>query len=148
MESIRLSFEVGCTPGRAFELWTTRLSTWWPTDHSVSGDSDLEVTLEGFLGGRIYERTSSGQVYEWGRVTEWDPPRLLAYTWHLGADPDTATEVLIRFGPGMDGGTRIDIDHGGWTRLGVGGTRHREDNLRGWDGVLPLFIKAADEGGR
>jgi uncharacterized protein YndB with AHSA1/START domain len=147
-EPIRLSFEVSCPPERAFELWTARISTWWPTGHSVSRARDLEVVVEGRRGGRIFERTPSGEVHEWGTVTVWDPPSLLAYTWHLGADPTDPTDVAIHFTPAGGGGTRVEIDHGGWERLGVDGPRRRDSNLLGWEGVLPQYIAAADKGGR
>jgi Activator of Hsp90 ATPase homolog 1-like protein len=146
-EPIRFSFEVACGPQRAFELWTTRISTWWPKDHSVSQDADLEVVLEGHLGGRIYERTSSGMVHEWGKVTGWNPPRMLGYTWHLGADPGVLTDVVIRFDPAPDGGTRVEIDHGGWDRFEIDGSRRRDANRNGWDGIVPRFVGAAEKGG-
>ena len=36
-------------------------------------------------GGQIYE-TSAGVKHAWGEVTVWEPPRRLAYLWHLGRD--------------------------------------------------------------
>lgn len=66
LEPIRLSFEVACAVDQAFRLWTERIGTWWPADHSVSGESGLQVVLDLRLGGRLYERTSSGATHEWG----------------------------------------------------------------------------------
>ena len=60
---------------------------------------DLQVVLEGAVGGRIFERTADGTEHDWGEVTAWEPPTRLAYRWHLGADPGDATEVEIRFVP-------------------------------------------------
>jgi uncharacterized protein YndB with AHSA1/START domain len=154
-DPLRFSFEVACSPERAFELWTTRISLWWPTDHSVSRVAGLEVVLEGRVGGRIYERAPSGEVFEWGTVTGWDEPAMLAYTWHLGGDPDNPTDVVIRFLPASpaspttsdsSGRTRVEIDHRGWEMLGEVGLQRRENNQRGWDGVLPHFISAAERG--
>jgi uncharacterized protein YndB with AHSA1/START domain len=144
-EPLCLSFELACSPERAFELWTKRISTWWPRDHSVSGIKDLEVVIEGRVGGRIYERTPSGEVLEWGTVTGWDQPSLLAYTWHLGGDPDNPTDVEIHFVPALAGGTRVEIDHRGWETLGASGAERRERNQIGWNEVLPHFIAAVEK---
>ena len=91
-----------------------RSGRWWPRDHTVSGDPE-EVVLESGAGGRIYERTAAGERHEWGEVTVWEPPRRLAYLWHIGRARDTATEVEITFvGEGDDEArTRIEIEHSG-----------------------------------
>jgi len=94
---LAISFDVACPPARAFDVWTTRIATWWPTDHSVTQDPDLTVVLEEGVGGRIYERTVGGDEYDWGVVTVWEPPGKLAYQWHLGRDAADATDVEIRF---------------------------------------------------
>ena len=145
-DSLHFSFEVGCAPARAFELWTTRLSTWWPVDHSVSGAAPLEVVLEGRVGGRIFERTRAGEVHQWGTVTSWEPPAALSYTWHLGAEPEQATDVEVRFLPAGAARTRVEIDHHGWERLGTAGPARREGNQRGWESVLPHFVGAIERG--
>ena len=99
IEPIRLSFEVRASPAHAFEVWTGRISQWWPADHTVSGSPGLTVVLEPRAGGRIFERESGGTEHEWGEVTVWDPPSRLVYLWHLRRDRADATEVEIRFAP-------------------------------------------------
>ncbi len=85
---LRLSFDVDCPPQHAFTVWTSKIGTWWPRDHTVSGDPE-EVVLESGAGGRIYERTAAGERHEWGEVTVWEPPRRLAYLWHIGRARDS-----------------------------------------------------------
>jgi uncharacterized protein YndB with AHSA1/START domain len=143
-EPLSFSFEIGCPQAKAFELWTSRTSTWWPTDHSVSGEADLDVVFEGRVGGRVYERTRSGTEHEWGTVTRWDPPTRVAYTWHLRADRADATDVEVRFVADGEDRTRVEIDHRGWERLGAAADAGREGNRRGWEGVLPHFIGAIE----
>ena len=87
IEPIRLSFEVACPPEKAFRTWTERIATWWPADHTVTGEGDLLVVLEPRVGGRLFERTRGGDEHDWGRVTVWEPPRRLGYTWHLARRP-------------------------------------------------------------
>ena len=137
---LELAFEVACVPDRAFAVWTGRFSTWWPADHTVTGDP-ASVVLEPRLGGRIYERARDGTVHEWGEVTAWEPPRRLAYLWHLRTDPDSATDVEIRFVPDA-AGTRVEIEHAGWERLGDAADAWRQRNLGGWTTLVPHFVAA------
>lgn len=95
-DPLRITFEVDCPPQHAFRVWTSKIGSWWPRDHTVSGDP-AEVVLERGAGGRIYERTASGERHEWGEVTVWEPARRLSYLWHLGRDRSSATEVDIHF---------------------------------------------------
>ena len=145
IEPIRIAFDVDCSPSHAFETWTARIDTWWPTSHSVSVDPDLVVVLEPRVGGRIFERTPAGDEHDWGEVTAWEPPTRLAYLWHLRRDRADATDVEIRFLARV-GGTRVEIEHSGWERLGASGADWRDRNRGGWDGLLPHFVEAAATG--
>jgi uncharacterized protein YndB with AHSA1/START domain len=139
-QPITLSFEVACDPGHAFELWATRTSLWWPHSHSRSGDPRLTVTFEQRAGGRIFERTPDGKEYDWGEVVVWDPPRRLAYLWHIYGERSQATNVTIDFEP-RAGGTLVSIVHDGWDRI-PSGAELRERNVGGWSGLLPHFERA------
>ena len=107
-------------PEHAFEVWTSRTSTWWPSSHSVSGDPGLTVTIEREVGGRILERTAQGEEYTWGEILAWDPPASFSYRWHLNEDVADATVVLISFEP-FDESTEVTIVHG-WEQLGPKGS--------------------------
>ena len=139
-----MSFRIECAPAHAFVVWTTRLSSWWPMGHTTSGDSDAVVTLEPRLGGRIYERTSSGAEIDWGEITRWDPPHRFAYLWHIGRARDHATDVDVSFVDTDDGATELRIVHSGWERLGAEGQAWREANTAGWAGMVPSFRAAAE----
>jgi hypothetical protein len=142
---LRRTFDVACSAEHAFSVWTSRIAAWWPPDHTVSGQPDL-VVLEGVVGGRIFERTRDGVEHEWGQVTLWQPPKQLAYLWHLGGDPDAATEVDIRFLPQGARATTIEIEHRGWERLGQAADEWRERNGAGWDSLLPHFLAEVAKG--
>jgi uncharacterized protein YndB with AHSA1/START domain len=148
IEPLRLAFRVECSPEHAFMTWTERIAIWWPADHTASGESNLQVVLEGHIGGRIFERTREGTEHDWGEVLVWEPPHRLIYSWHLRRDRADATEVEIRFVP--DGkATQVEIEHRGWERLGADGAVWRDRNLGGWSTLLPHFIEAAgDPAGR
>jgi hypothetical protein len=114
----------------------------------VTGDRDLTVVLEGSVGGRIYERTAGGVEHDWGVVTVWDPPRRLAYSWHLRRDRSEATDVDIRFLDRGPADTQIEIEHRGWERLGGQADAWRDRNRIGWQSLLPHFAAAIRSGDR
>jgi len=118
-EPLRLSFKVGCPAPHAFEVWTSEISKWWPTEHTVTGEAALDIVLEPRVEGRVYERTASGAELDWGEVTVWEPPRRLAYRWHLREDGADATEVAITFERRRNSTTRVKIEHRRWQRLGA-----------------------------
>jgi len=142
IEPINLSFEVDCPVERAFAVWTGGIAQWWPADHTVSGESDLTVVLEGRPGGRIFERRASGIEHDWGAVTIWEPPSRLGYTWHLNRDRSDATDVEIRFVAQGDRVTRVEIEHRGWERLGTDAESWRDRNRGGWATLLPHYVAA------
>ena len=143
---LRITFHVDCAVEHAFAVWTERIGSWWPRDHTVSGTPIL-VVLEGSVGGRIYERTEDHTEHEWGVVTTWEPPTRLAYSWHLGRDAAVATEVEIQFVEQGPDGTRVEIEHRGWERLGEQSDEWRDRNQHGWDSLVPHYRSATTEGG-
>jgi uncharacterized protein YndB with AHSA1/START domain len=143
IEPIRLGLDLACPPDHAFEVWTGRIGQWWPADHTVTGDPDLTIVLEGRPGGRIFERTADGTEHDWGEVTVWEPPRRLVYLWHLKRDRSEATEVEIRFLDPGGGSTRVEIEHRGWERLGAAGEDWRDRNRGGWATLLPHYVEGA-----
>jgi uncharacterized protein YndB with AHSA1/START domain len=142
MEPLEVEFTVRCGPARAFELWAERTTLWWPKGHSVSADPDLTVRFEPRAGGRIFERTSDGIEHDWGEVLDWQPPRRLAYLWHLRFDRADATEVEVTFSP-HEQGTLVRIMHTGWERLGAEGPERRERNASGWAAVTRHYRELA-----
>jgi len=103
----------------------------------------LGLVFRAGLGGRIFERTPSGDEHDWGEVTVWNPPTQLGYLWHLRRDRADATEVEITFRP-RGPQTLVEIAHRGWERLGAGGPDWRERNRGGWSTLLPHYVRAVD----
>ena len=143
---LRMSFDVDCSAEHAFSVWTSKLGTWWPADHTATGRDDLVVVMEAGVGGRIYERTPDGAEHDWGEITIWNPPTRLGYLWHLRRDRSDATEVEIQFLADEAGATRIEIEHRGWERLGSEADQWRDRNSAGWESLLPHFLAAIAKG--
>lgn len=124
---------------QAFELFTVGIASWWPLDtYSIGEEKAKSCVLEGKQGGRIYEIMDDGSEAEWGKVTTWEPPHKLAFTWHAGRDEATAQLVEVTFRAYEDG-TEFELIHSGWELLGDAGVTARESYERGWDTVLGQF---------
>lgn len=141
-EALQFTFDVDCEPEHAFDVWTSRIDTWWPRDHAVG--QAVAVTFEEGVGGRIFERDADGTEHDWGRVVAWERPVRIAYTWHIGRNADEATDVVIRFVAAGPGTTRVEIEHDGWDRFGEQAGPWRERNQIGWDSLLPHFRNAIE----
>lgn len=143
-EALTFTFDLACSAEHAFDVWTSRIDTWWPRDHTL-GDVAAVVLQEG-VGGRIYERDVDGGEHDWGRVTAWEPPGRLAYTWHIGRTAEEATDVEISFVAAESGTTRVVIEQSGWERFGDQAGPWRERNHLGWDSLLPHYRNAIERG--
>jgi uncharacterized protein YndB with AHSA1/START domain len=127
----------------AFGLWTSAAGSWWPmATHSVSLSREATLVTEPRVGGRIYERSPTGEEFEWGRVRLWAPPDRLVYEWLVA---EAATELEVRFVAQGDDATVIEIEHRGWEAFGPDGPERREMNNQGWSGVIPEFVSACRE---
>ena len=141
--TLRKTIEVAAAPDRAFRLFTEGMAGWWPVrTHSVGEDRAETVVFEPGLGGRIYERTLDGDEHVWGTVTAWEPPGRVVFTWHPGRGPDTEQDVEVRF-EASGTGTRVELVHTGWERLGDRAAAVRENYDGGWDLVVGERFAAA-----
>ena len=118
-EPIRQSVRVDCPIEQAFRLFTEGFAQWWPlASYSITGEQAETCALEPWVGGRIFERTRTGEEREWGSVLAWDPPEHLRFTWHPGGPQDRRQTVDVDFQVEADG-TRVTLIHTGWDVPGV-----------------------------
>jgi uncharacterized protein YndB with AHSA1/START domain len=118
-EPIRQSVRVDCPIEDAFRLFTEGFAEWWPlASYSITGDQADKCAIEPWVGGRVYERTRSGEEREWGSVIRWDPPEHLEFTWLPGGPGDRSQTVDVEFRVEADG-TRVTLIHTGWDAAGV-----------------------------
>ncbi len=143
---LRLSFDVDCAPDHAFSVWTSKIGTWWPRDHTVSGDAD-EVVLESGAGRPDLRADGGGDAARVGRGHRVGaaPPSGLPLAHRPRAaprpprwrSPSSAREATR---------TRIEIEHTGWEALGDEAEVWRDQNRGGWDALLPHFVAAVRKG--
>lgn len=136
-------------PARAFDLFTARMTEFWPREHSIGSSAQERVVVESRAGGRWYERGVDGSECEWGRVGHWQPPEKVVLLWQLGADwtydPAVATEVEVTFTEVEPGRTRVDLRHRHLERYGdqAGAMYAAFDSDGGWTGILTSFAGEA-----
>lgn len=138
---------VRCAVDAAFRTWTEQINTWWPKEHSRSGDPGTTVLMENRVGGRLYERTPDGVEHDWGRITAWDPPHHFAYHWYLGSGPEQPTRVDVHFVADGQDGTRVEVSHRGPELIGELWSRNSHAYDAAWDKVLPLYVAACHSRG-
>lgn len=151
IEPIRRHVTVRCDPATAFRVFTAEMDTWWPLHiHSraagMPGVVKAErIVVEEQAGGRIYEVMSDGVEADWGTILIWEPPQRLVIAWQPNGGPQNPTELELRFAAEGEG-TRVDLEHRGWERLGPDGDEARESYLNGWPLTFDrLFAEAANE---
>lgn len=139
VEPVRKSIFVACDIDRAFTVFTSELGSWWPLDtHARNPGAVREVVWEQREGGEVYEISTEGTRAHWATVLAWEPPRRTVIAWQI--DPAAAaTEIEVRFSAEGEG-TRVDLEHRGWERLGEAGAARRTAYDGGWDSVLAGFV--------
>jgi uncharacterized protein YndB with AHSA1/START domain len=141
--TIHKSITIARPPEVAFKVFCQEIGRWWPIKHGFSfgGERTVNMFIEGQVGGRFYEVASDGTQLEIGRVTAYEPPRMVAFTWRAPSW-EIPTQVEVRFS--ADGtGTRVELDHVGWEHLPAPGDS-RKSYDGGWDFVLGEYRTQAD----
>ncbi len=126
---------VRCLPAQAFKLFAEDFGRWWPLSRVHTSPSPLDCAIEPCIGGRVFERAADGRETPWGTVLAYDPPRLLAFSWVVELSPGQEQLVEIRFTP-QNGGTRVELTHSGWEKLGDAAEILRQRYDRGWATVF------------
>jgi hypothetical protein len=112
---ILVSLRVAASPERAFSVFTGEIGAWWrPNQLFTFTGRPGRLALESGQGGRLTETAADGSVFEIGRVTLWEPPGRLAFTWRQASfRPGQETRVEVRFEP-VGPETRVTVEHRGW----------------------------------
>jgi uncharacterized protein YndB with AHSA1/START domain len=143
------SVSVPLSQERTFELFTARMTEFWPKEHSIGSSEIADVVIEAHQNGRWFERGVDGSECPWGRVAAWDPPRKVVLLWQIGAnwqfDPEFETEVEVTFTDEGSGRTRVDLCHRNLERYGDATEQMRAifDDPKGWTGTLDRFADLA-----
>jgi uncharacterized protein YndB with AHSA1/START domain len=123
----------------AFRHFTADIGRWWPLKEGFSrgGERANEIFIEGRVGGRFYERYTDGEESVIGRVTAFEPPGRVAFTWRQSTW-NADTEVEVRFAAEGDG-TRVTLEHRGWEALDEAARKSHDRYGSGWELLLTRF---------
>lgn len=142
---VNRSVSVGVSPERAFAVFTGEIGTWWPLGEgfAFAGDRWQDMVIEGRQGGGVYERARDGEVFHIGSVTVYEPPERIVFTWGEATEEWAApTEVEVRFTEEGDG-TRVDLEHRAFERIGPDAEATWKQYETGWAAVLDRFTRHA-----
>ena len=145
---VRKTIVVQATPEKAFAVFTAGLDRWWPKTYNIGTAPIRESFIEPFVGGRWYSKCEDGSEAVVGHVSVWQPAERFVVSWEISAQwkPDArvalASEVEVRFVAEAAGGTRVELEHRNFERMGVAdGETMRKGVDGGWPGLLELFAK-------
>jgi uncharacterized protein YndB with AHSA1/START domain len=125
---IQKSVLLRCPPDGAFQLFTERISEWWPPTHRLTKDPESKVFLE--QTGRFWERAQDGREIELGRVLVWDPPHGLTLDFYMGTNSAQPTAVEVTFNAENEG-TRVTVHH-----------RPKAESATLWNQRAPVFERS------
>jgi uncharacterized protein YndB with AHSA1/START domain len=137
IEPLRRQVVVRRSTAEAFHIFTARIGAWWPLRdrYTVFQEYSQTCVIEPRVGGLVYEVSTRGERSVWGTVLAWEPPHRLVLSWHPGRGPETAQELEVRF-LAVVGGTRVELEHRGWEKLGDAALETRGGYEKGWVYVL------------
>jgi uncharacterized protein YndB with AHSA1/START domain len=150
--AVRKTVTVEASQERAFAVFTEDMSSWWMIEtHHIGEQVPEAIVIEPRSGGRWFERAPDGVESDWGRVLEWEPPARVLLGWHLNQEwkfdpnPETATEIEVRFVAEGPKKTRVELEHRAFERLGEAAATVRDavDSPDGWSGLLAQYVEVA-----
>src|SRR3569623_1850541 len=96
---VYVALRVAATPEQAFAAFVDEIGAWWrpsPLFETTPRPGMLSFERPGpnGEGGRLIETRAGGKVFEIGRISCWEPPRRLIFSWRQASfPPDLETEV-------------------------------------------------------
>jgi uncharacterized protein YndB with AHSA1/START domain len=116
---VYLALRVPASPSRAFEAFTDEIALWWQPSglFQLTPSGDGKLAFEPGVEGRLMTTLASGEEFEIGRISIWEPGKRLVFTWRPASfAPDQTTQVEVRF-EGVGEETRISIEHRAWDTI-------------------------------
>ena len=133
---------------RVFQALTDpkQLMRWWNSDECQAEFFEMDARRGGQwrFGTRSSKINVNGvnQFFCQGEVLEYDPPRLLAYTWIANWHDDKSRRTVVRWElTPAKSGTTVKVTHSGLADEAVA----RKDYSGGWPGVVEMLKKFVEK---
>jgi len=136
---IRHQLVVDCTPVEAFDAWVDGIGQWWHPDYTPDPAGFVGAGIEPRVGGRVYLVDATLGEVEWGRVLAVARGALVVHTSTLGQTPEHPSRITVQFVPLDEGGTRVELEHGGWDE----GNAAFRDKFTDWPLILERYAAFA-----
>jgi uncharacterized protein YndB with AHSA1/START domain len=147
-DAIIAEIQIAAPPERVFKALSTagELQRWFRNDECPVKSWQFDPRIN---GAYRYETESGSIVVNGvtefkchGHITEFDPPKVLAYTWYANWHDDPTVQTLVRWEltPRLDG-THVRVTHSGLSNLPVA----RKDYSGGWTGVVDMLKKFVEQ---
>jgi DNA-binding transcriptional ArsR family regulator len=137
---------VNAPQARAFDVFTSKMATWWPPEHSILKSPCKQTILEPRVGGRWYQVGVDSSECDLGKVTTWQPHSKLIVTWRLNSkfvpDDEMDSEVEVNFIPEGPNVTRVELEH----RITAVDAEELSKSVAkptGWTGILESYVRIA-----
>ena len=147
-DAIVCEIHIAAPPERVFQalIDAKQVMQWWTDEKCAIEHFELETKVGGHW---LYDSKQSSmnvngvsKFHCKGEVLEYDPPRLLAYTWIANWHEDKTRRTLVRWElKPMAGGTHLKVTHSGLAQETVA----RRDYSGGWQGVLDQIKRFVEE---
>jgi uncharacterized protein YndB with AHSA1/START domain len=123
---VLVALRVKATPARAFSAFVEEIGAWWRPNglFQTTPRAPGRLAFEPGEGGRLTETLANGKVFEIGRITAWEPPEKLVFSYRQANFPlDLHTEVEVSFEAAGEE-TRVTVEHRGFDQVPAGAARH------------------------
>jgi uncharacterized protein YndB with AHSA1/START domain len=143
-DAVVSEIEIAAPPGRVFQALTNaaELKRWFTSPECPVKFWEMDARV----GGQYRYATEKGSIVVnnvsefkcQGKIVEYDPPRVLAYTWIANWHDDVARHTIVRWElTPKSGGTHVKVTHSGLSTMPIA----RKDYSGGWPGVVEMLKK-------
>ncbi|HSS96148.1 MAG TPA: SRPBCC domain-containing protein [Terriglobales bacterium] len=139
LDSLVTEIHIAAPPERVFQAISSEQEQriWWDKKDGNLKNWDMDARRGGkwqFSTNKTTMNINGVTKFECsGEIVEFDPPRVLAYTWIANWHNDKSRKTLVRWElTPKDGGTLVKVTHSGLAQEDVA----RNDYQNGWPGVV------------
>ena len=146
MRAINKQLKLHLPIDKAFWHFVENINEWWPREYTWSKDKLQQIYIEPEENGKCTEIGPYNFRCDWGRVIDFLPNQLIAFTWQISPkrepvpNPEMASLVTLHFLEDEDG-TEIHFRHSHFENHGEEGENYMNmmNGEYGWDYILKRF---------